>query len=366
MEKEGPAESRPGDANPLARAARGKGRVVIIHHWDADGIASAAMVAQEVLGTSPPAVVRNQSPAIGRWRLSPEEVTGLAAWGPDLLVLVDLAVLDDDLDAILDGLPGVPGVMVDHHRAERPEHPRLEYHNPVAEGAPEDENPSCTWVLMHLLGRPMDLLSVLGVFGDRGRGVVEEPVWDDLRAYLDGAGLDPMDMHRLVDLVDSSAKRKDVAGVNAAVGQLQAAWDDLQGLLGVPEWVVAATEVEQELSEQLERGPETVVGRTLVKTIDTPYLVISTAARRLVRSREQEVVLVVNVGYSPEEAQLYLRRRDGLDLSPLIGDLRGQGLSAGGKSEVLGAIAPKARLDSVVGEVLRFLCAKGYARMGDV
>jgi hypothetical protein len=353
------------DGNPVAAAARRKGRVAVVHHWDADGIASAALVIEEVRRVSPGALVRNSSPTIGRWTLDGEEVGALAVWGPDLLVIVDLAIRDDDLDFILDGLPGVPCVMVDHHRAEVPSHPRLDYINPVAFGEPETEYPACSWVLRGLLNRDTDLLTALGVFGDRGRVVSKEPVWTHLEPFLERSGLTWDDAHRLVDLVDSSAKRVDRQAVEEAVGLLLEGWRDPGRLLSLEAWNRGATEVERAMDDQLERGPEREVGDVLVKTIDTPYLVISTAARRLVFGRENPVVVVVNMGYSEEEAQVYVRRTNQLDLAPLIPMMRGRGLSAGGKSEVLGTIVPRSDLESVLDEILDYIAGTGPAGVQD-
>ena len=339
------------EGNPVARAVSGKDRVAVVHHWDADGITSAALVIEEVRRVSPGAVVHNSSPTIGRWALDEGEVASIRAWSPDLLAIVDLAIRDDDLDAIIDGLPGVPALMVDHHRAEVPEHPRLEYRNPVAEGLPETDYPSCSWVLRELMGRDTDLLTVLGVFGDRGRGMETEPLWAQMQAFLDRSEMDWADMHLLVDLVDSSAKRVDLPGVNAAVGHLLEGWREPKGLLELPQWQEGNEEVERALVRELERGPETVTDGILVKTIDTPYLVISTAARRLLRTREESEVVVVNLGYSLEEVQVYVRRRGDLDLAPLIPVMRQRGYSAGGKGEVLGVILPRDDLDRMLSSV---------------
>jgi hypothetical protein len=343
------------DGNPLARAASGKGRVAVVHHWDADGITSAALVIEEARRVSPGARVHNCSPTIGRWALDEGEVASIRAWRPDLLVIVDLAIRDDELDAILDGLPGVPCFMVDHHRAEVPSHPRLEYHNPVADNLPETDYPSCSWVLGRLMGRKMDLLTVLGIFGDRGRDMVDEPIWETMQEFLAGSVLDWDDMHLLVDLVDSSAKRVDLPSVNATVGHLLRGWQDPKGLLELSEWREGNDEVELALQKELQRGPETVTAGVLVKTIDTPYLVISTAARRLLRTREETVVVVVNLGYSEEEVQVYVRRKGDLDLAPLIPVMRARGYSAGGKGEVLGVILPQGDMDWLMSSVLDYV-----------
>jgi hypothetical protein len=347
------------DGNLVARAALGKDRVAVVHHWDADGITSAALVIEEVRRVSPGAKVHNCSPTIGRWALDEGEVAILRAWGPDLLVIVDLAIRDDDLDAILDGLPDVPALMVDHHRAEVPEHPRLEYYNPVADGQPETDYPACSWVLRDMMGRDMDLLTVLGVFGDRGRGMVEEPIWETMQRFLAESEMDWGDMHLLVDLVDSSAKRVDLASVNAAVGHLLEGWRDPKGLLLVPEWREGNDEVETALVRELERGPETVTEGVLVKTIDTPYLVISTAARRLLRTRDEMVIIVINLGYSDREVQVYVRRKGPLDLAPLIPVMRGRGYSAGGKGEVLGVILPQDEMDWLLCNVMDYVREAG-------
>jgi len=351
------------EQNPLAMAVREKGRVAVVHHWDADGITSAALVIEEVRRVSPGTKVHNCSPTIGRWVLDEGEVASIRTWGPDLLVIVDLAIRDDDLDSILDGLPGVPALMVDHHRAEVPEHPRLDYHNPVADGLPETEYPSCSWVLRELLDREMDMLTVLGVFGDRGRELVDEPIWETMQTFLAGSEMSWDDMHLLVDLVDSSAKRVDLPSVNAAVEHLLEGWRDPHSLLEVLEWKDGNTEVERALILELERGPETVTDGVLVKTIDTPYLVISTAARRLLRTRDQAVVVVVNLGYSEEEVQVYVRRKGELDLAPLIPVMRKRGYSAGGKGEVVGVILPRADTDWLLFHVLAFVKEGGSTEL---
>jgi hypothetical protein len=162
-----------------------------------------------------------------------------------------------------------------------------------------------------------------------------------------------------VDLVDSSAKRVDLPSVNAAVGHLLEGWREPRGLLVVPEWVEGNKEVERALVRELERGPETVTGGVLVKTIDTPYLVISTAARRMLRTREEPVVVVTNLGYSDDEVQVYVRRKGDLDLAPLIPVMRARGYSAGGKGEVLGVILPEEDLDWLLCNVLDYVGKRG-------
>jgi single-stranded DNA-specific DHH superfamily exonuclease len=333
---------------------------MVLHHWDADGISSACMAIEAVRDASPGAAVRSTAPTIGRWGLDAAEVGELRSWGPELLVIVDLALGARDLASIVEGV-GAPAVMVDHHRASPASHPRVEYHNPLAEGLPEAQAPSCTWVIMGLQGRPLDLLCALGVLGDRGRGVVDEPVWADLGPFLEREGWAPDELHRLVELLDAPAKTRDRDRVNAAVGALLEGMGEPRRLLERPEWTACAAEVERVLERQLAIGPERVVGSTLVKTIDTPYLVVSAAARRLARTRGLRAVVVANVGFSGTEAQLYVRGRGDIDLSPLIGQLAGRGLSAGGKRDVVGAVVPKEALDGVTEVVMGFVGSAGTA-----
>jgi hypothetical protein len=348
---EGPA---PRARDPISRAAAGVGRAAVVHHWDADGIASACMAIEAVRGASPGATVVNTAPTIGRWGLDAAEVSRLRGQDPELLIIVDLALRGQDLDSIVEGV-GAPVVMVDHHRASPMSHPRVQYFNPVAEGLAEAQAPSCTWVLRGLQGRPLDMLCALGVLGDRGRGVVDEPVWAELGPFLEREGWTLGELHRLVELVDAPAKARDRDRVNASVGALLDGQRAPRRLLEEPGWTACAAEVEGVLERQLATGPELVVGSTLVKTIDTPYLIISTAARALARTREERVVVVVNRGFSDTEAQLYVRRRGDLDLYPLVGKLAGMGLSAGGKSDVVGAVVPKRALDGATEAVLSFL-----------
>ena len=76
-------------------------------------------------------------------------------------------------------------------------------------------------------------------------------------------------------------------------------------------------------------------------------------------------IVVVNMGYSGGEAQVYVRCTGDLDLAPMIPRMRDRGLSSGGKSEVLGVIVPKLDLENVMGDILGYLEDPGAARYDD-
>ncbi len=132
---------------------------LIIHHWDVDGIASAALL-QRLYG----------------WRL--RHIPPIDEYGTNALreapSHTEVVFLDyGGVDAIkyyLETHMPAKAVIVDHHRYQCPRNPRLTCCNPVAWGGLEDHYPSTTILLYQALGAGLDL-AILGWLGDQPAAV---------------------------------------------------------------------------------------------------------------------------------------------------------------------------------------------------
>jgi single-stranded DNA-specific DHH superfamily exonuclease len=142
-------------------AILGAEKVFIVHHWDADGVASAALLARRLGGK----LVGTDVPRIGVYAAEavPEPPRNA------LLVVLDYGIPGPEYDKLAERT-STPIAVVDHHAVEPPR--RLStYCNPVAlKKGSERDYPGNSLLVYKLLGEPRDtgdqFLAALGVVGD--------------------------------------------------------------------------------------------------------------------------------------------------------------------------------------------------------
>ena len=114
-------------------------RCIIIHHWDTDGICSAAMLYKEGFD--------NITPKIGNYFLEDEEIEKIKDGKYDEIWIVDVALNEKTMRKLVD----ITKVKVfDHHLTRKVE--GVEYVNPIIEGKNEEEYPSASWVVGAIVG----------------------------------------------------------------------------------------------------------------------------------------------------------------------------------------------------------------------
>ena len=141
-------------------------RGVLIHHWDADGITSAAII-QRRTGQLPRIV-----PDIGNFFISDAVLATVKDEQPDFIIIADMALPDDSLLKLKDIANDV--LLLDHHsgKLDSP----VERINPVADSGNPDDWPSAGWVINDWLGEEQDIFSVLGAIGDKGKKMEGNPI----------------------------------------------------------------------------------------------------------------------------------------------------------------------------------------------
>ena len=100
------------DRNTFSSIIGGK-RVLLLHHWDADGIASAAILMEEMKKQGVDEI-KNEVPVLGEFEMRNDWIEKNAREAPDILITADISIPLDNLIALRDGL-GVDIVMFDHH-----------------------------------------------------------------------------------------------------------------------------------------------------------------------------------------------------------------------------------------------------------
>lgn len=318
---------------------------LIIHHWDTDGICSAAMILR-FLGKDAETMV----PRIGLYMLSEDEFQRVEEGKYDAVMVTDFSLPREDFDRLS---RSSDTWIFDHHRQERMEN--VHQFNPVARGASTDDYPSATWVLCEVLGRNVDLLTVLGAVGDKGEAIRGSPSYEHIDAFIKKSILHFRDLVRMTELIDSNHRVGDVAGIQDTVAFIIDNDNNPSALLRNKSWEENDLRVKERILAEEKFAGEPARG-ILVHRFSSDFDIISSVSRRLSKIDGVRTSVVVQTGFFPEYDRIYVRTSDlGLDLRPVLEMAKGQGHISGGKREVVGAVVPVEDTETFLSETQRLL-----------
>jgi hypothetical protein len=305
--------------------------MLIIHHWDTDGICSAAKLVRILK----PDDYVNMSPDVGDFSFGSRIRDSISE--ADDVFIVDLNLVKE-LDGIEKDI-----TFIDHHIQERIGSSRVKQINPLVEGKDISEFPSCTVVISEHFDS-WDLLSALGAIGDVGDKAFDHP---RVKEQIDVAGITEEEAKKIVSLIDSNYLAVDLPSVERTVEEVLQL--DPSGMLDHSEWNRKLDEIERTVEETIANRKE--VGEFCYMDMSTPYNIISKLARKAVWELGYPGALVVNRDFHGK-GQTYLRisseTAKGMDMASVISRLREIGINAGGKSEVVGSIYPRERIEEVL------------------
>ena len=317
------------------------GSILIIHHWDTDGLCSGAMILEQ-LGERK---AETWTPPLGTFYLTSEHIE--YARGFDNVIICDMALPAGNVKAIA-GSANV--IMFDHHHQDPID--GITHINPVAHGASGDDYPSNTWVMKEHLGLPLRFHVLLGFIGDREQKIKDNPpFWKRIQEYMTQNGVTFENLLELVYLIDSSYKVGDRDSVTEAPHLLRE-YKTREDILGNGTWKANLENLEKKMDRVLSEPPEEVDGVQL-KRLDTPYAIISQVTRRLAWGTGRDTV-VVNTGFFEDQDQLYSRSNI-VDYHDLITKAKAYGFNAGGKKDVIGAIIPKFETENFLEETIEYI-----------
>ncbi|HEC82228.1 MAG TPA: DHH family phosphoesterase [Thermoplasmatales archaeon] len=319
-----------------------KGKTLVVHHWDADGVCSASLLLNH-LDTDQ---VKTMTPTIGNYFLSENEMRFCR--GFDHVFIVDMALPEENVKE----LAFFSTVTVFDHHFQKPIED-VNHVNPVAYGKPQQSYPSATWVLKEYFDDDVTLPVVLGVVGDNEHKIKDNKRFSTmLDGYCRGHSLSFDDLLRMVYLIDSNYKMQKKEEVER-IPWLLMRGDVEEVILGNVEWNRNVKVLEDEINQIL--SDETLVtekNNVVVMSINTPYNIISTVTRRFAWETGKNVV-VVNKGFFDDKDQLYVRSSN-VDLTSLINKAKNSGFHAGGKNNVMGVVVPKSKTEGLIDEVVSF------------
>ncbi len=317
-----------------------KGKGLIIHHWDTDGICSAKLILEHLKEKN----IDNHTPELGNYYLTEKELENYSQY--DFIIIVDMSLPEEN---ILRLAKHAKIMIFDHHLGK--EIKQIFHHNPIIKGENPDEYPSASWIVNTYLNNQINLFSLLGIVGDHENKIQKNKHFSKIISdYCLKNNIKFDDMLNMVYLLDSNYKIGDKKTVEEAPHKLKNQPDGID-ILQNKQWKKNLDLLNKEITKQIKTSHEEKNG-IITKNMHTHYNIISTVTRKIAWDSGKNT-LVVNTGFFKDMDQIYVRSKK--DLTPMIQKWKTMGLKAGGKKEVLGAVVPKNKTRSYVKEILDFL-----------
>lgn len=317
-----------------------KGKGLIIHHWDADGICSAALLIKHLSNKE----IDNKTPELGNYYLTNDELEIYSKY--DYIIIADMNFPEDN---VLKLAKNAKVMIFDHHLGK--EINQVFHYNPIIKGENPDKYPSSSWIINDFLKNEINLFSLLGIVGDHEQKIKNNKEFYNLIIkFCEKNNIQFDDILKMVYLLDSNYKLGDKKTVEESP-YILIKNDKPDFILKNKKWNNNLNKLNKELEKQFNM-PHEEINDIILKRINTPYNIISTLTRRIAWSSRKNTI-IINTGFFDEMNQVYVRSKKNAE--PLI--MRGKklGYKCGGKKEVLGAIIPKEKTESFVKEIIEFL-----------
>ncbi|AEK73255.1 hypothetical protein GQS_06785 [Thermococcus sp. 4557] len=308
---------------------------LIVHHWDTDGIASAALLVRALSLEE----FTNMTAQIGEFSFD-ERIWGAIERAERLYVL-DFNV-PEEVEKVR-----VPTLFIDHHTQPRIKNPLVEQVNPSLE---EEYWPANSLVVSEHFGiwNAWSALGVVGDIGEKAFGL------ERVRELLGKGGISREEALRLVELIDSNYIAVDREAVEEAVGVLLS--HPLKELLEYEPWVKKAEAIRDAIEGAVSNAGERN-GFAIVH-FESPFNIISKVARKLVWELGYRGAAVVNENFHGK-AQVYFRisgkEAERINMAEVIERVRALGTNAGGKREVLGCVCERDKIEDVLAIIEEYL-----------
>ncbi len=271
---------------------------LLFHHWDTDGIASAALLLRELdlkkVGTF--------TPTIGNYLIDEDDRQKIEDIDPDQVIVADMALPEDSIE-FLKRFGEVH--IFDHHLQD--EHDIELHYNPIIDDSSPEEFPSATWVITDYLNKKPDLLTILGAFGDREEKLKENDLaMKTVNKVLSELKTDFNTLLKCAERIDTLYK----IGERYKITYMPIVFKDVnrpEEILNKDDLKKNEANLKEAINQEVEASLEKIDDKVLYRDMSSPYNIISTVTRRLAWSREDKKVVVSNSEFQANKCQIYIR-----------------------------------------------------------
>lgn len=292
---------------------------MIIHHWDTDGICSAALLEN---------IIEGELFVPKDFFLNDEEKEYIKKRNPAKIYLVDIALPNKDIDF----LKNVSELYVfDHHKRKK-----IEKNFYI-----DEDSPSTSLIIKQHYKLKEDFLPVLGAVGDKEEKILDMEYRKDVENVLERYNIDFSQLLKIAKLLDSNYILNDFDSVKKSVDLVLKNKNNPRAILENEGLNENLEKTEKEIKNKLNYSIE---NNFVICEINTKYRIISKITRILFKKYPDKNILVMN----RKTGNIYVRSKK--DLSFLIEDAK-KNYYAGGKKDVCGIILPENEIDTYVEKI---------------
>jgi len=310
--------------------------MLIVHHWDTDGIVSAVLVVKALKLED----FVNVTPPIGEFRFDNR------IW-KEIEKSEKLYVLDLNLPQEVENIEKET-IFIDHHIQKRIKNPHVKQINPVLDGR---DFPSASFVVSEYFSL-WNYLSTLGAVGDIGERAFSIKKVLEL---LNSEGIKKEEALKLVQLIDSNYIVMERESVEKSVNVILEL--EPKELLEYEKWN-KNLELISEAIEDAISNIKVIKDNIAFIEFESKFNIISKVARKIVWEMNYDGAIVVNKNFNGK-GQIYFRISsnlvDKIKMNEIINTLKSKGFNAGGKKDVLGCICDKKEIDEVLNVINDYL-----------
>ena len=171
-----------------------KGKGLLIHHWDTDGICSARLLLKHLSDKK----IDNRTPGLGNYYLIDSELEQYSKY--DFVIIADMNLPEANIQKLAEN---AKLMIFDHHLGKVIE--TVFHHNPVIKGENPDKYPSASWIINEFLGSGINLFAILGIVGDHEQTIKKnKEFYKKIIDFCKANNLSFEDILKMVYLLDSN------------------------------------------------------------------------------------------------------------------------------------------------------------------
>jgi single-stranded DNA-specific DHH superfamily exonuclease len=323
--------------------------ILILHHWDCDGLCSAAILYRHLVEMNKNINVEFMFPKIGNYFLEKQDYKKIMKKNRNIFFVVDMALPRQDILTLKEYFENM--IIFDHHKQEIIK--EVIHINPNAENRNKSlDFPSTGWVINDYFNRAQDLLSVLGAIGDQEEKIICN---NSIKLILKDVKLDLDSCIRLVKNIDSNYILNNKYGIKRMVKFLINNSNNISDLLADKKLLSNLELIEKEIKVAIKANSKKIkCERIIIKEIKTDHHIISNIARSLSKKYKFFLVIVINSYNSMANIYFRVNKLD-IDLYDVIKFALNKGYNTGGKKEVAGVFVPREDIDNFINDVTKLI-----------
>jgi len=315
-----------------------RNKVLIIHHWDCDGLCSVALLHRRLKEINKNIKIEFYLTEIGHYFLDAQNYKDIKDKKPELLFIVDYALPKRDILELKKIVKDI--YLFDHHKHKKIN--EVNHINPFTEGNFSSlDFPSAGWIINEFFGEPQEILSVLGSIGDQEDKVKDNEI---VKKVIKKYNLTFFDCTKIVKNIDSNYIASNEDGIYWTINFLTDKDKDIGSLLSYKKFIDNNNKIEKEINRIINSDIEIDNNRKIIiKKFKSDYNIISTVTRELSKKFSEYLIIVIN--NNGKVNNIYFRRKSmNVNLLPIIDFAHQQGYNCGGKEEVVGVFVPEHKI----------------------